>query len=96
MKTQIAHVAGRIVVVTGLAVALTVSGLSLARAEHADKANYFVQHPGPAGGHTGVDTHDPYAPVDLSPVLLASGFTAAEITEGWEAPPSPRQPGQPY
>ncbi len=104
MKTQIAHVAGRIVVVTGLAVALTISGLSLARAEHADKANYFVQHPGSAGGRTGVDAHDLYAPVDLSPVLVVDSstlvvgrFTAAtEIGVEWAVPPTPGLPGRPY
>ncbi len=96
MKTQIAHKAGKMVVVTGLAAALTIGGLGLTTAEHADKDNYFVQHPGPAGGRTGIDAHDLYAPVDLSPVLLASGFTTADITGGWEAPPSPSRPGQPY
>lgn len=96
MKTQIAHRAGKMVVVTGLAAALTIGGLRLTTAEHADKDNYFVQHPGPASGHTGLDVHDPYAPIDLSPVLLASGFTATEITGGWDVPPSPGKPGKPY
>ncbi len=104
MKTQIAHRAGKMVVVTGLVAALTISGLNLARAEHADKANYFVQHPGSASGRTGVDAHDLYAPVDLSPVLVLDSSTlvvgrltaATEIGVEWAVPPTPGLPGWPY
>ncbi|MDP9471099.1 MAG: hypothetical protein M3Q71_10600 [Chloroflexota bacterium] len=95
MTTKIATMAGKLVVVSGLALALTISAGS-AKTEQAGKENYFVQHPGPAGGHTGVDVHDPYAPVDLGPVLVVSGFTATEITGGWDTPPTPGQPGKPF
>ncbi len=95
MTTKIATMAGKLVVVSGLALALSTS-VGAAAAEQAGKDNYFVQHPGPAGGRTGIDAFDLYAPAELSPVLLTSGFTAAEITGGWEAPPSPERPGQPY
>ncbi len=94
MTTKIATIAGKLVVVSGLALTLSLS--SVVQAEQAGKENYFVQHPGPAGGRTGIDVFDLYAPVELSPMLLASGFTAAEITGGWEAPPSPDKPGKPY
>ncbi len=94
MTTKIATMAGKLVVVSGLALALTIS--SAATAEQAGKDNYFARQPGPAGGRTGIDAFDLYAPAELSPVLLTSGFTAAEITGGWEAPPSPERPGQPY
>ncbi len=95
MTTKIATIAGKLVVVSGLALALSISA-GHGKAEQAGKENYFVQHPGPAGGRTGIDVFDLYAPVELSPMLLASGFTAAEITGGWEAPPSPDKPGKPY
>ncbi len=94
MTTKIATMAGKLVVVSGLALMLSIS--SLVQAEQAGKENYFVQHPGPVGGHTGVDVHDPYAPVDLGPVLVVSGFTATEITGGWDTPPTPGQPGKPF
>ncbi|MDP9369833.1 MAG: hypothetical protein M3Q03_16445, partial [Chloroflexota bacterium] len=83
--------AGKLVVVSGLALALSTS-VGAAAAEQAGKENYFARHPGPAGGQTGVDAFDLYAPVDLSPVLLTSGFTATEITGGWEAPPAASSP----
>ncbi len=94
MMTQIATMTGRLVVVSGLALALTIS--SPGKAEQAGKENYFVQHPGSAGGRTEIDAFDRYAPVDLSSVLVASGFTATDIIGAWEAPPSPERPGQPY
>ena len=94
MTTKIATMAGKLVVVSGLALALTIN--SAGKAEETGKENYFVQHPGSAGGRTDVDRHDPYAPVDLTSVLVASGFTATQITGGWEAPPSPGLPGRPY
>ncbi len=96
MKTQITNMAGKMAVVSGLAVALTISSVGHGNAEQAGKANYFVQHPGPAGGRTGIDAFDLYAPVDLSSVLVASGFTATDVIGGWDAPPSPERPGQPY
>ena len=39
-------------------------------------ANYFVQHPGSAGGQTEIDPFDPYAPVDTGTVLSSVGFTS--------------------
>ena len=104
MKTRITTVAGKVVVVRGLAAALTLSSPGFATAEQADKENYFVQHPGPAGGRTGVDLHAPYAPVDLSPVLIVDSSTlvvdrltaATEIAGEWTAPPQHGRPGEPY
>ncbi len=104
MTTKIATMAGKLVVVSGLAMALTLGGPGLAQAEHNDKDNYFVQHPGPASGRTGVDLHDPYAPVVLGRTLVVDGgalaverFAAAiEIAGEWAAPPAPGMPGQPY
>ncbi len=66
--------------------------------------NYFVAHPGPANGRTGVDPFDPYAPVDIgarsladNSTLLVGQFTSTrEITEAWSPPPSPSLPGRPY
>ncbi|MDP9370084.1 MAG: hypothetical protein M3Q03_17740 [Chloroflexota bacterium] len=103
MTTKIATMAGKLVVVSGLALALSTS-VGHGKAEQAGKANYFVQHPGPAGGHTGVDTHDPYAPVDLSPVLVIEGGTlvvsrfaaTTDLANEWAAPPAPGLPGRPY
>ncbi len=95
MTIKIATMAGKLVVVSGLALALSFSA-GTAKSEQAGKENYFVQHPGPAGGRTGIDVFGLYAPVELSSMLLASSFTAAEITGGWAAPPSPERPGQPY
>ena len=103
MTTKIATIAGKLVVVSGLALALSVSA-GAAKTEQAGKENYFVQHPGPAGGHTGVDTHDPYAPVDLSPVLVVNGATlvvgrfaaTTDLANEWVAPPVPGLPGRPY
>ncbi len=63
-----------------------------------DAGNYFVQHPGPAGGQTGVDPFDPYAPVETGTgaVLVTAGFTAAAgVTEAWAAPPPLGRPGEP-
>jgi len=94
MTTKFVAIAGKLVVVSGLALTLSISGL--AKSEQAGKENYFVQHPGPAGGRTGIDAFDLYAPVDLSSVLVTSGFTATQITGGWEAPPSAGHPGKPY
>ncbi len=91
MTTQIATMAGKLAVVSGLALALSLSA-GHATAEQTDKENSFARHLGPAGGRTGVDAFDLYAPVDLSPVLLTSGFTATEITGGWEAPPAASSP----
>ncbi len=94
MTTKIATMTGKLVVVSGLALTLSLS--SVVQAEQAGKENYFVQHPGPASGRTEIDAFDRYAPVDLSSVLVASGFTATDIIGGWEAPPSPDKPGKPY
>ncbi|MDP9474005.1 MAG: hypothetical protein M3Q71_25675 [Chloroflexota bacterium] len=104
MKTQIASMAGKMVVVSGLDAALAFNALGLSGAQETGKVNYFEQHPGPAGGHTGVDPHDPYAPVDLGAALGADGgilvvgrFTAAtELAEEWSGPPAPGLPGRPY
>ncbi len=85
MTTQIATMAGKLGVVSGLALALSLSA-GHATAEQTDKENSFARHPGPGGGRTGGAAFDLYAPVDLSSVLLTSGFTATEITGGWEAP----------
>ncbi|MDP9358225.1 MAG: hypothetical protein M3Q71_11035 [Chloroflexota bacterium] len=103
MTTKIATMAGKLVVVSGLALALSFSAGS-AKTESAGKENYFVQHPGPAGGHTGVDVHDPYAPVDLRPVLVVDGDTlvvgrfaaTTDLANDWSAPPAPGLPGRPY
>ncbi len=97
MKTRIASMAGRMVVVSGLAAALAFNALGLSGAQETDKVNYFDQHPGPASGHTGVDPHDPYAPVDLgaalgadSGTLVVGRFTAVtELAEEWSAPRPP-------
>ncbi len=91
MTTKIATMAGKLAVVSGLALALSLSA-EHARAEQAGKENSFARHLGPGGGRTGVDAFDFYAQVDLSPVLLTSGFTAKEITGGWEAPPAASSP----
>ncbi len=103
MTTKIATVAGKLAVVSGLALALSL-GAGHAAAEPTDKDNYFARHPGPAAGRTGVDLHDPYAPVDLGRTLVVDGgaltvgrFAAAtEIAGEWAAPPSPGLPGRPY
>ncbi len=66
--------------------------------------NYFVVHPGSAGGRTEVDPFDAYAPVDISTrplaedsTLVVGQFTATTgITEAWSPPPSPNLPGRPY
>ena len=73
MKTQIATLLGSAVMVAGLAVGLTLGGMPDGIDAHqADADNYFVQHPAPAGGRTGIDHNDPYAPVDLSPAVGGS------------------------
>ncbi len=90
-------------VLIGLAAVLTlVSTVGAAPEEHntakVGAANYFVQHPGPAGGQTGVDPFDPYAPVETGTgaVLVTAGFTAAAgVTEAWAAPPPLGRPGEP-
>ncbi len=61
-----------------------------------DATNYFVQHPGPASGQTDIDPFDPYAPVDISTVLMSVSFTSAEgVGEEWTPPPPLGRPGQP-
>ncbi len=102
MTTKIATMTGKLVVVSGLALALTIS--SAVTAEQAGKENYFVQHPGPAGGRTGIDAFDLYAPVDLRPVLVVDGGTlvvsrfaaTTDLANDWSAPPAPGLPGRPY
>ncbi len=103
MTTKIATMAGKLVVVSGLALALSTS-VGAAPAEQAGKDNYFVQHLGPAGGRTGIDAFDPYAPVDLSPVLIVDGgrlvvgrfAVTTDLANEWAAPPAPGLPGRPY
>ncbi|MDP9370614.1 MAG: hypothetical protein M3Q03_20490, partial [Chloroflexota bacterium] len=95
--------AGKLVVVSGLALALSTS-VGAAAAEQAGKENYFARHPGPAGGRTGIDAFDLYAPVDLSRVLVVDGgrlvvgrFAATtDLANDWSAPPAPGLPGRPY
>ncbi len=67
MKTRFMDLAVKAAVVAGLAAGLTfASGVGDAGADHTDADNYFALHPGPLNGRTGIDPHDPYAPVDLS------------------------------
>lgn len=107
MKTRIAHLVTRSVAGAGLAVALAFGGgLDRLDAHHSDADNYFVQHPGPLGGRTDVDAHDPYAPVDLGGASLATGGvanaragtgeSAASVAPSYEWSSSPRLPGRPY
>ncbi|MDP9354952.1 MAG: hypothetical protein M3R02_06645 [Chloroflexota bacterium] len=85
-------------------VALTLAASSAGARQQTDpdainSDNYFVANPGPAGGRTGRDPFDPYAPVDTGtlPVPLAANFTATTgIAEAWAPPPSPGLPGRPY
>ena len=73
MKTRIATFLGSAVMVSGLALGLTLGGLPDGiEAQQADADNYFVQHPGPVGGRTAIDHNDPYAPVDLGPAVDGS------------------------
>lgn len=66
MKTRITDLAVKAAVVAGLAVGLAFgSGLGIAGADHSEAGNYFDLYPGPVNGQTGIDPHDPYAPVDL-------------------------------
>lgn len=106
MKTQMVDLFGKVVPVTALAVALAFGGsaVDVATAEHGDGENYFVKHPGSAGGRTEVDQYDLYAPVDYavdlassSNVLVVGSFAAAtQIGGEWAMPPSPGLPGEPY
>lgn len=74
------------------------------REAEANPDNYFVVHPGPANGRTGVDPFDAYVPVDSASgsladdsVLLVGQFTSTTaIAETWSPPPSPTRPGRPY
>ncbi len=102
MTTKIVTMAGKLAVVSALALALTIS--SGGKAEQAGKENYFVQHPGPAGGRTGIDAFDLYASVNLSPVLVVDDGTlvvgrfaaTTDLANEWVAPPVPGLPGRPY
>jgi hypothetical protein len=107
MKTRIAQLVTRSVAGAGLAAALAFGGgFDRLDAHHADADNYFVQHPGPLGGRTDVDAHDPYAPVDLGGTSLATdgvvnarartGESAASAAPSYEWSSSPRLPSQPY
>ena len=106
MKTQMVALFGKVVAVAVLAVALAFGGsaLDVATAEHSDGENYFVKHPGSAGGRTDVDQYDLYAPVDYaeevtSPTnfLVAGSFASAtQIGGEWAMPPSHERPGEPY
>ncbi len=85
-------------------IALTLAAGQRTGAAGVNPDNYFVLHPGPANGRTGVDPNDPYAPVDMgarsladNPTLLVGQFNLTTgITEAWSPPPSPSLPGRPY
>ena len=105
MKTRIADLVVNSVAVAGIAAGLAFGSGFGAAAQQGDADNYFVQHPGPASGRTGIDAFDPYAPVDLTGsetafgiadnAMVESGRTAGDGTSGeWSS--SPRLPGRPY
>ena len=87
----------------GLAAGLTLFSIAAAAPQASDTnpakvdaANFFVQHPGPAGGRTAFDPFDPYAPLDTGTIRVAVGFTTvAGVGQAWAAPPALGRPGQP-
>ena len=106
MKTQIVDLFGKVVPLTVLAVTLAFGGsaLDVNTAAQSDGENYFVEHPGSAGGRTEVDQYDLYAPVDYAQevtsatnVLVVGSFAAAtQIGGEWAMPPGPGRPGEAY
>ncbi len=107
MKTRITELAVKAAMVAGLAAGLTfASGVGDAGAHHTDADDHFDLHPGPLNGRTGIDPHDPYAPVDLSEsgsstdgagnARVATKQSAASGAQTSEWSSSPRLPGQPF
>jgi hypothetical protein len=99
MKTiRISARATRFFAAAGLALSCALGiGYADAWADHADADNYFDLHPGPVNSRTGIDPHDPYAPVDLGPSsavsLRAGGAEIGGSAAGDEAvdPCSPQR-----
>ena len=107
MKTRCTALAVKAAMVAGLAAALAfASGVGGAGAHHTDVDNFFELHPGPLSGRTGIDPHDPYAPVDLSEsgsstdgtgnarVAAKQSASSGAPTSEWSS--TPRLPGQPF
>ena len=106
MKTRTTGIALK-AAVTGLALVLAFGGGSgITGAQNDAAVNHFASHPGPAGGQTGIERFDPYAPFDLGAAGIARSGTgnaraagpAATRESGDEETmlPQPGLPGRPY
>jgi len=94
--------------VVGLAVGLAFGGgFGTTGAQDDTANNHFASHPGSVGGQTGIDPHDPYAPIDLVAAGIAFSATDNARSAGlatatavtWDEEtmaPQPGLPGRPY